>query len=118
LSPKIGRPLFLSEGLLGYLVRQRWDGNIRELENFIYRTAVMSADNSLAAPPDALPGAGAPSEGSRTGKIKDVERDLIISTLREVQGNRTRAAERLGVTVRTIRNKLKDYNITEEEIGS
>ena len=48
--------------------------------------------------------------------MKDVERDLIIKTLRETGNNRTKAADVLGVSVRTIRNKLKDYNITADEI--
>lgn len=41
--------------------------------------------------------------------VSDVERDLILATLRETRGNRTHAAEILGLSVRTIRNKLKDY---------
>lgn len=41
--------------------------------------------------------------------VADVERDLILATLRETGGNRTHAAEILGLSVRTIRNKLKDY---------
>jgi len=41
--------------------------------------------------------------------VADVERDLILATLRRTRGNRTHAAELLGLSVRTIRNKLKDY---------
>lgn len=41
--------------------------------------------------------------------VADVERDLILATLRETRGNRTHAAEILGLSIRTIRNKLKDY---------
>lgn len=41
--------------------------------------------------------------------VADVERDLILATLRQTQGNRTHAAEILRISVRTIRNKLKDY---------
>lgn len=41
--------------------------------------------------------------------VADVERDLILATLRQTNGNRTHAAEILGISVRTIRNKLKDY---------
>ena len=49
---------------------------------------------------------GEPPWGST---LADVERDLILQTLRKVGGNRTRAAERLDISTRTIRNKLKKY---------
>lgn len=42
--------------------------------------------------------------------VADVERDLILATLRQTNGNRTRAAQILGLSIRTVRNKLKDYS--------
>lgn len=43
--------------------------------------------------------------------VADVERDLILATLRQTNGNRTHAAEILGISIRTMRNKLKDYAV-------
>ncbi|MCL0083866.1 helix-turn-helix domain-containing protein [Thermodesulfovibrionales bacterium] len=45
-----------------------------------------------------------------------MERDLIINTLRETDGNKTKAAQLIGVNVRTIRNKIKEYSISGDEI--
>ncbi len=56
------------------------------------------------------------AESGSTGTMKDMERDLIIKTLRETGGNRTKAAQLLGISVRTIRNKIKEYGITDEVV--
>ena len=102
-----------------------WGGNIRELENFIYRTAVISKSDILYPPIES------DSEGVETGQIhglrsaefvgasgrmKDMKKELIIKTLKETKGNRTRAAELLGINVRTIRNKIKEYDIKDEDL--
>jgi two-component system response regulator FlrC len=121
LSQKMGRAFQLSEGLKTYILSRTWEGNVRELENFIYRTAVISMSEVLLPPADEF---GVQSsefrvqaaESGSTGTMKDMERDLIIKTLRETGGNRTKAAQLLGVSVRTIRNKIKEYNIIDEEL--
>jgi len=119
LSQKMGKVFILSDDFRKYLLGREWAGNVRELENFMYRTAVISPSDTLMRPDESLMSAGGqapPACAAKGGRIKDVERDLIIKTLKETGNNRTRAAEVLGVSVRTIRNKLKDYNIAEEEI--
>lgn len=124
LSQKIGRAFQLSEELKTYILSRTWEGNVRELENLIYRTAVISMSEVLLPPADGadslmqasntgyLESAGA----SNGGRMKDMERELIINTLKETSGNRTKTAQLLGVSVRTIRNKIKEYNIMDEEL--
>jgi len=133
LSAKMGRHFLLSGELKSYLLGLTWEGNARELENFIYRTAVISRAEVLTPPAadESLPCRSVNADvdsrdelltlqkgsagQSKTGTIKDMERELIIETLRKTGGNRTRAAELLGKTVRTVRNKIKEYSIREEE---
>lgn len=127
LSQKMGRAFQLSEGLKTYILSRAWEGNVRELENFIYRTAVISMSEVLLPPAggaDSLmqisnkfngTGYSESAGGANGGRMKDMERDLIINTLKETQGNRTKAAQLLGVSVRTIRNKMKEFGIRDEE---
>jgi two-component system response regulator FlrC len=119
LSQKMGKIFSISGELKGYMLNNEWAGNVRELENFMYRTAVISGTDNLMPPADGIVSAAGTEQApyaAKVGRMKDVERDLIIKTLRETGNNRTKAADVLGVSVRTIRNKLKDYNITADEI--
>ncbi|MCE9523085.1 MAG: sigma-54 dependent transcriptional regulator [Alphaproteobacteria bacterium] len=105
-----------------------WRGNVRELENTVHR-AVLLAKSPVVGPeaivlqgatrPEDRPGAPAASGGSASGGAKaglvgrtvdDVERELILDTLTHCLGNRTHAANILGISIRTLRNKLKIYN--------
>ncbi|HEX8947580.1 MAG TPA: sigma-54 dependent transcriptional regulator [Dissulfurispiraceae bacterium] len=116
LSAKMSKLFKLSGELKDYLMKHNWDGNIRELENFIYRIAVISKSEVLLPPDDERPPEGARAGiVPRAGRMKDVEREVIVETLKKTGGNRTRAAELLGKTVRTVRNKIKEYDIKEEE---
>lgn len=123
LSQKMGRAFEVSDELKSYLLLRNWEGNVRELENFMYRTVVISKSEVLLPPADEL-GVGSSgvriqvAESGSTGTMKDMERDLIIKTLRETGSNRTRAAQLLGISVRTIRNKIKEYGIKDEDILS
>ncbi len=128
LSAKMNKQFSFSDELRAYLLNADWEGNARELDNFIYRTAVISQAEVLMPPLDveAAPsvnpplhlsheGTGIPFGGEKAGTIKDMERGLIIETLRKTRGNRTKAAELLGKTVRTVRNKIKEYSIRDDE---
>jgi len=119
LSAKIGRGFSISPEFSRYLLNRQWNGNVRELENFIYRTVVISKAETLLPPADELDdqsaqGAEEPKEAS-SGTVRDMERELILNTLEETGWNKTKAAEKLGLSVRTIRNKLKEYNIDKKD---
>jgi DNA-binding NtrC family response regulator len=107
----------LSQAAVLRLTSHAWRGNVRELENTIHR-AVLLADGSeigldaieLGAPAvvQQMPMAG--GVASLVGRrMEEVERDLIIETLGHTLGNRTHAATILGISIRALRNKLRDY---------
>lgn len=100
------------ERLLAY----DWRGNVRELENTMHRAVLMSAgteideDAVLLVPPMEQASETAAGTDTLVGRtVADVEKDLIISTLKHTLGNRTHAANILGISIRTLRNKLKQY---------
>ncbi|MBE0569731.1 MAG: sigma-54-dependent Fis family transcriptional regulator [Deltaproteobacteria bacterium] len=97
---------FTEEGV--ELLRNRpWRGNIRELENVIRRAVLLCRGNSIGVEDLLFDDPDEPS--GFNGKIRDMEKDLILRTLKDVGGNKAKAASILGVTVRTIRNKLNEY---------
>ena len=96
-----------------------WRGNVRELENTVHR-AVLLADGpeieeaavelNGESPARAAPRAPAGGVSGLVGRtVEDVERDLIVETLTHTLGNRTHAATILGISIRALRNKLRDY---------
>jgi len=107
----------VSPAALVRLTAHGWRGNVRELENTIHR-AVLLADGAEIGPEaiELAPGAGTPPSSSPAGiaalvgrTMEDVERDLILHTLGHTIGNRTHAATILGISIRALRNKLRDY---------
>lgn len=84
-----------------------WRGNIRELENVIRRAVLLCGGDRIGAEDLLFDDAEEPT--GFAGKISDMEKELILRTLKEVGGNKAKAATILGVTVRTIRNKLAEY---------
>ncbi|MEX0830080.1 MAG: sigma-54 dependent transcriptional regulator [Nitrospirales bacterium] len=101
----------ISDEAMKYLKSRPWRGNVRELENVIER-GVLLADNgplqvehfqfdepTLTSGPTHAP----------TGTIWEMERDLILRTLEAHNANRTHAARTLGISIRTLRNKLREY---------
>ncbi len=119
LSPEARRTLSLN----------RWPGNVRELENTIHRAVLLTSGEEIgvdglmtpdgarldhtAASPAAAHAAIAAEQVTRAlvGRtVADVERDLILETLKHCLGNRTHAANILGISIRTLRNKLNEYS--------
>lgn len=99
-----------------------WRGNVRELENTIHRSVLLAPTDMIT--PDCLQLTNKDPENNsqfpagyenlqnlligRT--VEEVERDLILGTLSHCLGNRTQAAHILGISIRTLRNKIKQYN--------
>lgn len=91
-----------------------WPGNVRELENCIHRSLLLCKGPRLEPSDLLLDGAiGSPSgpeaQWGSDDSLRAAEKRLILETLEKVGGNRMRAAEILGVSVRTIRNRLREY---------
>lgn len=118
-------PLSLSSEALDYLERYSWPGNVRELRNAIDRAAVLC--NGEVIMPADLPGhltgvarspgpkAKARAAGAAAGKAavldENAERQRIIEALEQCAGNQTRAAKLLGISLRTLVNRLRAYNV-------
>ena len=108
----------LSGKALDLLVRYDWPGNIRELENCIERAVIMAREEVIV-PADFPPQIQMLSREEGTNgfnipsgiSLEEMERALIVKTLAETDGNRTRASEILGINRRTLQNKLKQYGL-------
>jgi DNA-binding NtrC family response regulator len=108
------------------LTANHWKGNVRELENTIHRAVLISGDGEIGpgalVSPDgddiarpfgaaerAVPTAEAVTRSLVGSTVAKVEQDLILDTLDHCLGNRTHAARILGISIRTLRNKLNEY---------
>jgi DNA-binding NtrC family response regulator len=121
----------IGQQALGLLQAHHWRGNVRELENTMHRAVLLSRGSQIEAEAIMLSGQGfAPESTTPAGlvaqvaagravanqsplvgrTVADVEKDLIIDTLQHCLGNRTHAANILGISIRTLRNKLKLYS--------
>ncbi len=120
----------LSPAALDELRASPWRGNVRELENTMHRAVLLAEGPEIGSEAIRLPDGTRPGQSvaqaaaagdtlaaqtvlarGRVGRtVADVERDLIIDTLQHCLGNRTHAANVLGISIRTLRNKLKQYN--------
>ena len=113
------------------LIGHAWRGNVRELENTIHRSVLLAQGNEISpeairlpdgtqvGPQNNLPNsvsaavqaASVVATRGLVGRtVADVERDLILDTLDHCLGNRTHAANILGISIRTLRNKLREYS--------
>ena len=98
-----------------------WPGNVRELENFIRRALALSNGPVLGAELlshlETSPGTQRPARYEAGVSLRDAERQLLERTLEATGGNRTRAAELMGVSLRTVRNKIRNYGLPARRIA-
>jgi Nif-specific regulatory protein len=106
----------ISSSAIDMLMVYHWPGNIRELENCIERSCIMSTDGVIRAhnlPPtlQTATSSGTESKGTLDSILGRVEKQMIIETLHQSNGNMTKAAEHLGITERIMGLRIKRYNI-------
>ena len=97
-----------TDDAVDFMMNRAWKGNIRELENAVHRATLLSRSEQIDAG-DFMLEENPAHGGAVNGSIKDMEMDLIVKTLENTNGNKSQAARLLGVSVRTIRNKLNGY---------
>ncbi|GAB4374220.1 MAG: sigma-54 dependent transcriptional regulator [Kiloniellaceae bacterium] len=127
-------PMDITPPAMEVLRTHHWRGNVRELENTMHRAVLLAQDGRIgpeaimltgqslnpgpttaSAAPAGSGGAAAEDAAAEAKRlvgrtVADVEKDLILDTLQHCLGNRTHAANILGISIRTLRNKLKQYS--------
>ena len=107
--------LQFGEGVHKALQAYDWPGNVRELQNAIERAVVLAESTRITVSDFAFVTAARSPRNGRGGRLRagmtvaQMEKELIFKTLEGCNDNRTRAAELLDISVRTLRNKLKEY---------
>ena len=126
LAGRFGRAgAWLTARAIERLARWSWPGNVRELSNVLERALILAPDERIdvehilldgdvPSPEPALTsfGSAAPAgllHAPPAAALRDLEQATILRTLESCGGNRTHAAERLGISIRTLRNRLRDY---------
>lgn len=105
------------------LLAHDWPGNVRELKNLCERLAVMAKDETIRMgdlPAELRQGADTEAEVPDTSAfagmaLDQIEKAVILRTLEQTEGNRTQAAELLGISLRTLQRKLKEYGSEDVE---
>ncbi|HTZ17705.1 MAG TPA: sigma-54 dependent transcriptional regulator [Dissulfurispiraceae bacterium] len=111
ISGRLGKkPKTLPDAALTEMIGYNWPGNIRELENIIERAVIVSKGSELR-----ITGLCSTEVQVRlqvaSGDLKTVEKEAIINALSKTGGNRTRAAETLGISLRSLQYKIKEYGV-------
>lgn len=96
-----------------FLLANQWKGNIREFQNVIERGVVLCKSNQLTKEDFIFDIGKSPALQSSGMTLEEFERQIIETTLEEMNGNRTRTAERLGVSLRWLQYRLKEWRTTE-----
>jgi DNA-binding NtrC family response regulator len=107
--------IHVDQETLELLDRYGWPGNVRELENVIHRAFALRGQLKIT-PADLFDQSVETPEstGLQAGQsVGEMERKLIMTTLDQTNGNRTHAARLLGISLRTLRNKLREYRVEE-----
>ncbi|NNM66762.1 MAG: sigma 54-interacting transcriptional regulator, partial [Spirochaetales bacterium] len=120
LAPAMGKPIRgLTEQALRKLSSYAFPGNVRELENLLERALIFAESDTITAENLDLPDVAERSvqdpqaQEITPGTLRDLERKAIETALLKWEGNQTRAAEELGITRRTLFNKIHEYGLTK-----
>jgi len=103
----------LSSAAQARLLAGAWRGNVRELENTIHRAVLLASGPEIEREAIEISGTAPPASAAQNfirRTMDEVERDQILQTLGHTFGNRTHAATILGISIRALRNKLRDYS--------
>jgi two-component system response regulator HydG len=116
---KMRRPAHLEPGVIEYLERYEFPGNVRELENMVEQGVALSLDGRVRlddiVPVEVqqrVPASSAPAAGRLQDHVDRAEREAISTVLKEVDGSRERAAELLGLSATTLWRKMKRLNLS------
>ena len=126
--------MHISPDAMRAMVQYGWEGNVRELKNLIESLVVLAPEDEIRVedlPPEygsleeegqggpgiALDGPGTAEESGRSLTMDEIERRAILDALEKTGGNRTQAAEMLGIGLRTLQRKLKEYKLAGRADG-
>jgi DNA-binding NtrC family response regulator len=122
------KPSGMSAACRAALEAHSWPGNVRELQNVIERAVILCADGeqlqpahlgfgggalaaAVTAPAATTTATNAAAGSDDVMSLGDLEKNHILTTLDKCGGNRTHAARKLGISIRTLRNKLNEYGL-------
>ena len=110
------KPKSMSKGLIDRFMKYSWPGNVRELENLVQRGVLLSAEREVVEDADVYDDFFTDADpvrksgsNAKAQTIDDMERFMIMQALAETGNSQQLAAQKLGISARTIRNKLKKY---------
>ena len=114
IAVRMGKPVpSLAQEASEFLQKHDWPGNVRELANAIERALIVS--QSAVIEKDDLPMKGEPSMDSRPGLLAQVEKKTIMESLARNGGDRRATSEELGISLRTLQYRLKEYGIAARD---
>jgi len=123
LARKLRRPLKgLTPDALAAMQAYRWPGNVRELENVIERCAILARGETIAAALLPFRRLDGPLKAPRAApappalSLREAERGQVLRALQETAWNKSRAAQLLGVTRKTLDRKIKDFQLAQAEL--
>jgi transcriptional regulator with PAS, ATPase and Fis domain len=112
LSQKMGKePLKLSKKSKEILKNYPWPGNIRELENILERNLILAKGKELNIELEFIDIKRVYGDKEISGSLKEIEKKAILEALKKAGGNKKKAAELLGISLRTLYYKIKEYNL-------
>jgi two-component system response regulator FlrC len=114
-----GREMTIAAEAILLLNSHRWPGNIRELESTCERAVLLSSGNEVrardiqiqAAPESRQAAAGSETSWKPGRTLDEIERNVILEALKHFDANRTHTAKALGISIRTLRNKLAEFRV-------